>query len=205
MRSAKRCSSGFPIAWVFWWRSRDGLEGSLGVASKPLPFRPQRADLVAGGLLGLAIVAVIAALYFGWLRRGGFPPEAVAAIRAKVEGIGVAGLPRFVTLGVFYAIGHSLLEEYYWRWFVFGRLQRLTRLPIAVGLSAIGFMAHHVCVLAQFFGWASALTVFFSLSVAGGGVVWALLYRRYQSLYGVWLSHLLVDTGIFAVGYDLIV
>jgi membrane protease YdiL (CAAX protease family) len=111
-------------------------------------------------------------------------------------------------LGAFYALGHSLLEEYYWRWFVFGQLMELSRPLTAVTISATGFMAHHVCVLAVYFGWNSPagfyLTAFCSLSVAVGGVLWALLYRRHGALYGVWLSHLLVDAGIFVIGYDLI-
>jgi hypothetical protein len=30
------------------------------------------------------------------------------------------------------------------------------------------------------------------------------LYRRSGSLYGPWLSHLLVDAAIFWIGYDLV-
>ena len=36
------------------------------------------------------------------------------------------------------------------------------------------------------------------------GVVWALLYYRSKSLWGPWLSHAIVDAGIFAIGYDLV-
>jgi membrane protease YdiL (CAAX protease family) len=44
----------------------------------------------------------------------------------------------------------------------------------------------------------------FSLSVAGGGVVWAWLYERTGSIYPAWVSHLLVDAGLFVIGYDLV-
>ena len=40
--------------------------------------------------------------------------------------------------------------------------------------------------------------------VATGGAVWAWLYERTGSLWAAWLSHLLVDTAIMAVGYDLV-
>jgi uncharacterized protein len=49
----------------------------------------------------------------------------------------------------------------------------------------------------------SPWTWLFSLSVAVGGAFWAWLYQRTGSLYGPWLSHLLVDAAIFLVGYDL--
>jgi uncharacterized protein len=182
----------FPLVWVYWRERR-----------MPSWSRPARGDLVAGTVLGGTILAAMLLLYFTWLKRGGMPAAAVEAIRAKIEGIGVGNPLRFALLGVFYSLFHSLLEEYYWRWFVFGRLRRLVSVRWGVVISAIGFMAHHVCVLAQFFGWTSLLTAFFSLSVAVGGILWALLHERHGSLYGVWLSHLLVDAGIFAIGYDL--
>jgi membrane protease YdiL (CAAX protease family) len=43
----------------------------------------------------------------------------------------------------------------------------------------------------------------FSLAVAVGGAVWAWLYDFSRSLIGPWLSHMLVDIGIFVIGYDL--
>ena len=76
-------------------------------------------------------------------------------------------------------------------------------LPIFI-VSSLGFMAHHVLVLATFFGNASPTTYLFSLGVAVGGVIWSLLYERSKSLLGPWISHALVDAGIFLVGYDLV-
>jgi membrane protease YdiL (CAAX protease family) len=64
-------------------------------------------------------------------------------------------------------------------------------------------MAHHVILLATYFGWSSPWTYAFSLAVAVGGAVWAWLYERSGSLVGPWLSHLVVDAAIFLVGYDL--
>ncbi len=65
-------------------------------------------------------------------------------------------------------------------------------------------MAHHVIVLSRFFGWFSPWTLFFSLSVAVGGAIWAVLYWRYRSLLGPWISHLMVDAAIFLVAYLLV-
>jgi membrane protease YdiL (CAAX protease family) len=118
--------------------------------------------------------------------------------------MGVDSPALFIALGVFYALGHSLLEEYYWRWFVFGRLREWVAVPWAIAISSLGFMAHHVVLMATFFGLFSFWACFFSLSVAVGGLFWAWSYQRTGSLYGPWLGHLLVDAGIFIVGYDLV-
>ena len=65
-------------------------------------------------------------------------------------------------------------------------------------------MAHHVIVLGVWFPdhvWAGVVP--FSLCVAGGGAVWAWLYERTGSVYGPWISHMIVDAAMFVVGYDL--
>ena len=59
-------------------------------------------------------------------------------------------------------------------------------------------------VLGIYFEWQLLPTSFFSLAVAVGGAMWAWLYHRSGSIFGPWMGHLLVDAGIFLVGYDLV-
>ncbi len=184
---------GFPLYWVVCVQKQR--------LSRP---RFKRDGLLLGGLLGLAIVAAMFAAYHLWLKPSGAFDAAAAEIREKVKGFGIDSTAKFAALGVFYAALHSLLEEYYWRWFVFAQLRRATELGPAIAISALGFMAHHVIVLSVFFGWGSFLSLFFSLGVAVGGVTWAWLYHRSRSLYGPWLSHALVDAGIFLVGFEIV-
>ena len=125
-------------------------------------------------------------------------------ILQKVQGFGVASPLSYLALGVFYALVHSGLEEYYWRWFVFGQLRRLQPVGLAAIISSLGFMVHHVILLGFYFGWNSPLTYLFSISVAMGGLFWAWLYQRTQSIYAPWVSHLIVDAGIFLLGYDVV-
>ena len=40
--------------------------------------------------------------------------------------------------------------------------------------------------------------------VAIGGAVWALVYEKSRSLLGPAVSHMLVDAGIFLIGYDVV-
>ena len=77
-------------------------------------------------------------------------------------------------------------------------------LSAAVVLSSIGFMAHHIILLATFFGWTSVVTYLFSIGIAIGGIAWALIYHFSGSLLGPWLSHLLVDAANFLIGFDLV-
>jgi membrane protease YdiL (CAAX protease family) len=117
---------------------------------------------------------------------------------------GIDSLWKYAVLGVFYSLIHSLMEEYYWRWFVFRQLRELVPLWPAIAVSALAFMGHHVIVLGEFFKEAPWLAWLLSSSVAVGGGFWAWLYERTGSIYSTWLSHLLIDAGIFWIGYDLV-
>ena len=74
----------------------------------------------------------------------------------------------------------------------------------AAVVSSVAFMAHHVILLGFYFGWTTPWTYLFSVAVAIGGLVWAWLYQRSGSIVAAWLSHLVVDAGIFLVGYDVV-
>ena len=191
--ATKTLQFGFPVVWFLAFQRRR-LQWHL----------PHARGMGASLGFGLLIFAAIMMLYHLWLKPGGYLDAATVEVRGKVLGFGLDSPMKYAALGVFYSIVHSFMEEYYWRWFVFGQLRRLTAFWPAVVISSLGFMAHHVLVLATFFGLFSWATVFFSLCVAVGGAVWAWLYERSDSLYGPWLSHLLVDAAIFVVGYNMV-
>ena len=177
----------------------------LLVRMERLQFRGlDTSGLVLAVGFGLLVAGAMLGLYFFWLKPAGlFAGPVTEEVKEKLKGFGITSLAAYAMLAVFYSLVHSLLEEYYWRWFVFGRLRNLTPLTVAVAISSVGFAAHHVLVLAKYFGWDSPATWLFSAGVAIGGVVWAVVYQRSKSLLGPWLSHLLVDAAIFAIGYDL--
>jgi membrane protease YdiL (CAAX protease family) len=187
-----------PAVWIY------AVRRERRALLEPVTPSALRASLVMGAAFGVLVVAAGLAVYFLWI----VPFEVFAdyqpLIRAKVEDMRLATPARFIALTIFYALIHSLLEEYYWRWFVFREFRRHAALAPAIIGSSLGFMAHHVLVLAELFSWSSPLTYLFALGVAIGGLFWAWLYDRYQTLAGPWLSHLLLDAGIFAIAYHLV-
>ena len=125
---------------------------------------------------------------------------------ARVEAFGVTTPFTYLLMAVGFSVVHAFLEEHYWRWFVFGELRGMFGGTAGIALSSIAFMSHHVIVLGVFMGPGSfwPMTPWLSLGVAGAGAFWAWLYHRSGGLAGPWLSHMLVDLAIFAIGYDLI-
>jgi membrane protease YdiL (CAAX protease family) len=184
---------GFPVVWV-----------ALVQRQKLRLAKPRTAGLTEGLALGAAVLAGMLLLYFFWLKPAGYLAAAAGAITKKATGLGMGTPGRFILGGVLLSSVHSLLEEYYWRWFLFGGLRRFMPVAAAAILSGLAFAAHHVILLAVYFGGCSWATIFFSLCVAVGGMAWAWIYHRSGSLLGPWLSHALIDAGIFVVGYDLI-
>lgn len=183
----------FPLLWI------------VATQRERLKWRkPDCAGVASGILFGAAVVAAMSLLYQAYLKPAGFFVQTAHEVNQKVAGLGIDSLGKYAALAVFYAICHSFLEEYYWRWFLFAELRRLASLRTAILISSLGFMAHHVLVLATFFGWTSPATYVFSAAIVVGGAFWAWLYERTGSLFGPWLSHLLVDAGIFLIGYDLL-
>ncbi len=190
---AKCIQFGFPVFWVF--------------AVQRQRFRlalPAARGAILGILFGCVVAFTMIALYENWLKSAEFFVAAEAQMQEKIAGLAIDEAWKFAALGVFYSIFHSLLEEYYWRWFVFGQLRRLIPWQLAVVVSSLGFMAHHVIVLSKYFGAASLVTWLFSLAIAIGGAFWAWLYHRSGSLLGPWLGHLLVDAAIFWIGYQIV-
>jgi membrane protease YdiL (CAAX protease family) len=162
------------------------------------------AGLAEGFGIGLFMMAIMLGVYYSWLQGATWLMAAGGAAAQKVAGFGIRSGAAFAMLGVFYSAVHSLLEEYYWRWFVFGQMRRLMPLGLAIVISSLAFAAHHVIVLAVYFGPLAWPTLLFSLGVAAAGAAWAWLYQHSGTLLGPWLSHLLADAAIFLIGYDLL-
>jgi membrane protease YdiL (CAAX protease family) len=185
---------GFPLAWIALWE-RQRLR----------PARPSSRGLTWGLGFGLSVGAAMFAIYYGVLRGSEWLAATPGQVQAKISEFHADTPARFLLLAAFISVAHSLLEEYYWRWFVFDELRRLLPVTTAVILSSLAFMAHHVIILAVYFPgqfWEAALP--FSLCVAAGGAAWAWLYQRTGTIYSSWLSHALVDVAIMVVGYDLV-
>src|SRR5262249_6160472 len=153
---AKIIQFGFPLVWV-------GL-----VCRQPLRWPKFNTRGLPQGIgFGLAIAAGIFALYFGYFRAAGTFATAGNKMLKELSGIGVTSPAIYAGVAIFYSLLHSLLEEYYWRWFVFGRLRDSlssreragvsgsgpdenapTRMTVlAILISSLAFMCHHVVVL----------------------------------------------------------
>ncbi len=171
------------------------------VGARPRIGRPGVRDLRAALASGAPIVAAIGGLVVLGLLEHPLLAGLPAAVRAKMDGLGIDTPLRFAAMGVFYSLLHSFLEEYYWRWFVFDQLRRRIGEGRAILISSVGFAGHHAVLLGEYLGGYGALTAVAALATALGGAIWAWQYRRLRALHAPWLSHLLVDAALMTVGF----
>ncbi len=196
--ACKAAQFAFPLLWVAvaGWPGRAVAGGA--------PRRPDRGAW-AGLLTGFGAAAFLWIAYAALVSGTGPAREAAPRIAARIVAIGAAGPVRYLVMTLGLSVAHSFLEEYYWRWFVFGRLRMRWGGAAAGVVSSLAFAGHHVIVLHAFIGpgrwwW---MTVVLSAAVAAGGGLWAWLYARTGSLLSPWLSHVLVDLAIFAIGWQV--
>lgn len=194
-----------PVGRIFWLAGKAILYGLpafwfLVVERQRPSFSPmKRGGLGAGFLLGVAISALILAVYFllgnDWIEKD--------RIREVADTNGFRSLLGFLGISAWVVFVNSLLEEYTFRWFIFTRCRTLLPSPIAVGLSAVIFTVHHTVLLVGY-GIAAPFVLLASAGVFIGGIVWSWCYDRYESIWPGYLSHAVVDVAILWIGWQLI-
>jgi len=189
------------LAFVLYgWLSREIKQSILGCGVPSAGSPGWRWGIGSGVLISSGILA----FYLWVLLPLGIMENVREVARMKLAAYGGESAMGLALIGLFYALFHSGFEELYWRGFVYGGLSRSLSNHVALGLSSLGFMSHHVLVLGKFFGYGSVWTYICSAGVAFGGLIWGVMYRHWNRLWPVWVSHGLVDAALFLVGYHLV-
>ena len=174
---------------VWWWHVEAG---------RPRFFRPRLRPVLVGALLGTLMGAAILISYgLGFASR--IDPT---ALREAVHAMGLSRPLPFAAATLYWSLLNSAVEEYVYRWFLLRQLDLVvSKVPAAV-IAASVFTAHHVIAM-----WVYLPPGFLALASSGvfvGGLIWALLFQRYRSVWSCWISHMLVDIAVFAVGWGML-
>lgn len=178
---------GLPVAWHLW------------MDKQPLSWSPMRqGGLLVGAITGLVISAIIMGAYFLF----GHTMIDPDFVRQKLEPIGMTNPWVYLGGAVYWVLVNSVLEEYVYRWFIFRKCEALTSRWVAVALAAGIFVIHHAIAVNAYFDW--RMTVLISLGIFIGGAIWSWMYLKYCSIWPAYLSHAIVDIGVFATGWIMI-
>lgn len=191
-QSAYTATKVFTLLYPLIFLRRVGVQGLV-------PPKGSKASSIRWGIAsGMTISAVGIGLMLTPI--GATVRDSASAVTDRAEDLGF--IEHYILFAVFVSLIHSLLEEFYWRWFVYGQLRERVSPRWAHPLAALSFAAHHLVVTMQFFP--APLAVFLALCVAVGGLIWSWMYEKHGGLLGCWVSHLIVDVLLMAVGYQLI-
>ncbi len=184
----------FLLGPALWYLLKERQRVSLSVLAPA----DRKLGLAAGLVTGLLMAAGIVAAYllFG---KDQFDP---APMRELLTTAGLTSPERYLLMALYWTLFNSLVEEYAFRWFLYRQSERLVAPIGAVLLAAVIFTVHHSIALSAYVPW--HLNALASLGVFGAGVIWSTLYARFRSIWPGYVSHLLADVAVFAVGYDLL-
>lgn len=147
-------------------------------------------------MLGLLTYGVILALYFTVGRFFDF-----SNITATLESsIGVTK-DNFAAVSLYISFVNSLLEEFFFRGFVFLCLYRLNRKKTAYVYSALLFAVYHIAIMGSWF--APLLLGLLISGLFAAGLIFNWLNKKTGNIYPSWMVHMFANFAINTVGFIL--
>ena len=142
--------------------------------------------------LGMSLVVFLAWLFIGRTYLD------YSEIRQTFESTGLMNPILYLGLALYWIFFNSILEEYIFRWFIFEQSEKIVSSNLAVIISASAFTLHHSVAMSFMFPiWINLIA---SIGIFVGGVIWSWLYLRYRNIWVPYVSHMLVDVALFAIG-----
>lgn len=145
--------------------------------------------------LGLGLYVLILVAYF--------PLSRIVDFSGIVENLSQnAGVNKenFLFVSLYISFVNSLLEEFFFRGFVFLNLKPVSR-RLAYGFSAGIFALYHVAMMT---GWFSpGIYLLAILGLAAGGMIFNFLNEKQEMIYVSWLTHMFANFAINTIGFLL--
>ena len=160
-------------------------------------FRPKKKGLLSALALGVGIYVVILGAYF--LLSPFFDFSRIAGALTANAGV---TKDNFLYVSLYISFANSLLEEFFFRGFVFTNLKQHSGRTLAYIFSAGAFSLYHVAMMIGWFSPALFLLVMTGLAI--GGVLFNWLNEKLDTIYCSWLAHMFANFAINTVGFLLL-
>ena len=105
----------------------------------------------------------------------------------------------FIYVALYISFINSLLEEFFFRGFIFLNLKKLIISKYAYIISALVFAIYHVAIMGSWFS-----PIIFLLAMAGlfiGGLIFNYLNESNENIYSSWLVHMMANFAINTIGF----
>lgn len=156
-------------------------------------FRLKKSNIIKPLLLGIGVYAVILCAYF--LVRNVFD---FSNIVTSLSGNAGVTKENFLFVAIYISFVNSLLEEFFFRGFVFTNLKDLRGRKTAYLYSSVLFALYHVAMMIGWFSMPLFLLCMAGLTV--GGMIFNYLNEKQGSIYASWFVHMFANFAINTIG-----
>jgi len=155
---------------------------------RPLHFKNKKKTIILAAIGGLMSLIIILTSLFIFMSLLDFN-----SIKESLEKINVTS-STYLYVALIIIFVNPLLEEYFWRGFVFRVFDKYWK-----GYwTGILFALHHMIIIAQWFNWWQFLLVTIFLSLVG--ILFNWMYKQTDSIYASWFTHFIADLIIVIIG-----
>lgn len=159
-------------------------------------FQFQKSAILPAVGLGVAIYAVILGGYFllrNWIDFSGI-------VDSLSSNAGV-NKNNFLFVSLYISFINSLLEEFFFRGFLFANLKSSSNRRFAYCFSSLMFALYHVAMMIGWFHPAITLLLIAGLMI--GGMIFNFLNEKQENIYTSWLVHMFANFAINTIGFIL--
>lgn len=150
-------------------------------------------QLLLSLLLGLVIYIFIISAYF--IVRNFIDLDEISNSLGKSLKV---GKDNFLFVAIYISFINSLLEEFFFRGFVFLSLKKYSPRIFAYVFSAFAFSLYHIAIIINWFNIFLFLLILFGLVIAG--ILFDWLNEKNKNIYNSWLVHMFANLAINTIG-----
>ena len=160
-------------------------------------FRFRKRGFAVALMLGIGVYALILGAYF--VIRPYFDFSGIAGKLTQNAGV---NKDNFLYVSLYISLVNSLLEEFFFRGFLFTNAKKLSGRKFSYLFSALAFSLYHVAMMLGWFNiWLNALVL---VGLAVGGMVFNYLNEKFDCIYVSWLTHMFANFAINTIGFLLL-
>ena len=159
-------------------------------------FRFRRESILPALGLGLGVYGLILGGYF--LLRNRIDFSGIADSLSSGAGV---NKDNFLFVSLYISFINSLLEEFFFRGFLFSNLKQSAGRAFAYGFSALMFSLYHVAMMIGWFH--PAITLLLIIGLVAGGMIFNYLNEKQENICTSWLVHMCANFAINTIGFIL--
>lgn len=145
-------------------------------------------------ILGLLVYLVIVVIYF--ILRNYINLNSIS--NNLMEGMNI-NKDNFIYVAIYISFINSLLEEFFFRGFMFLNLNNFISIKSSHIISSFAFAIYHVGIMGSWFN--PIIFVFAMIGLFIGGLIFNYIDSINKNIYGSWIIHMMANFGINTIGF----